>query len=99
VDREELVIKRVAGALRSTLREYDVVARISDWKFGMLLPEAEDGRMSAMPRIKKAIQTEVEEIRKRIKEVRVDLRFGHASYPEDGDDYEKLIFKSNILKL
>ncbi|NJD62121.1 MAG: diguanylate cyclase [Deltaproteobacteria bacterium] len=99
VDREEVVIKRVAGVLRSALREYDVVARISDWKFGMILPEAEDGRMSAMPRIKKAIQSEVEEIRKRIKDVRVDLRFGHASYPEDGDDHEKLIFKSNILKL
>ncbi|PWB65583.1 MAG: hypothetical protein C3F14_05280 [Deltaproteobacteria bacterium] len=99
VDREEVVIKRVAGVLRSALREYDVVARISDWKFGMILPEAEDGKMSAIPRIKKAIQSEVEEIRKRIKDVRVDLRFGHASYPEDGDDHEKLIFKSNILKL
>jgi diguanylate cyclase (GGDEF)-like protein len=99
VDREEVIIKRVANVLRGTLREYDVVARISDWKFGMILPEAEDGRMSAMPRIKKAIQSEVEEIRKRAKDVRVDLRFGHASYPEDGDDHEKLIFKSNILKL
>jgi hypothetical protein len=65
----------------------------------MILPEAEDGRMSAIPRIKKAIHTEVEEIRKRIKDVRVDLRFGHASYPEDGEDHEKLIFKSNILKM
>jgi hypothetical protein len=27
------------------------------------------------------------------------VRFGHASYPEDGDDHEKLIFKSNILKV
>jgi diguanylate cyclase (GGDEF)-like protein len=98
VDRGELVAKRLAGALRGSLREYDVVARISEWKFGMILPEAEDGRMSAIPRIKKAIHAEVEEIRKRIKDVRVDLRFGHASYPEDGDDHEKLIFKSNILK-
>jgi diguanylate cyclase (GGDEF)-like protein len=98
VDRGELVAKRLAGVLRGSLREYDVVARISEWKFGMILPEAEDGRMSAIPRIKKAIHAEVEEIRKRIKDVRVDLRFGHASYPEDGDDHEKLIFKSNILK-
>jgi len=99
VDRGEIVVKRLASVLRGSLREYDVVARISEWKFGMILPEAEDGRMSAIPRIKKAIHTEVEEIRKRIKDVRVDLRFGHASYPEDGDDHEKLIFKSNILKM
>jgi diguanylate cyclase (GGDEF)-like protein len=98
-DRGELVAKRLAAVLRGSVREYDIVARISDWKFGMILPEAEDGRMSAIPRIKKAIHAEVEEIRKRIKDVRVDLRFGHASYPEDGDDHEKLIFKSNILKM
>jgi len=26
------------------------------------------------------------------------VKFGHAAFPEDGDDHEKLIFKSNILK-
>lgn len=99
VDRGEIVIKRLATILRKTLREYDVVARISEYKFAMILPEAEDGRMSAIPRIKKSIQGEVEEIRNRVKDISVDLRFGHAAYPEDGDDHEKLIFKSNILKM
>jgi GGDEF domain-containing protein len=89
----------VAKAIRDSLREYDVVARISDRKFGMILPEAEDGKVSAIPRIKKAIATAADEIRKRNPEVRIDVRFGHASYPEDGDDHEKLIFKSNILKV
>jgi diguanylate cyclase (GGDEF)-like protein len=99
VDRGEIVMKRLANVLRKTLREYDVVARISEYKFAMILPEAEDGRMSAIPRIKKSIQGEVEDIRNRVKGISVDLRFGHASYPEDGDDHEKLIFKSNILKI
>lgn len=98
VDRGEVIIKRLSAVLRKSLREYDVVARISEWKFAMILPEAEDGRMSAIPRIKKSIQVEVDEIRSRVKDIRVDLRFGHASYPDDGDDHEKLIFKSNILK-
>ncbi len=65
----------------------------------MILPEAEDGKMSAIPRIKKAIAVEVDEIRKKSKDARVDVRFGHASFPEDGDDHEKMIFKSNILKM
>jgi hypothetical protein len=64
----------------------------------MILPEAEDGQMSAIPRIKKAIIDEVEEIRKSMKNIKVDVRFGHASFPDDGEDNEKLIFKSNILK-
>ncbi|MBI5419324.1 MAG: diguanylate cyclase [Deltaproteobacteria bacterium] len=99
VDRGEMVVKRLAAVIRASLREYDVVARISEWKFGMILPEAEDGKMSAIPRIKRAISGEVEDIRKKIKDVKVDLRFGHASFPEDGEDHEKLIFKSNILKM
>ncbi len=99
VDHGEPIVKRMAAVMKKTLREYDVVARISEWKFAMILPEAEDGRMSAIPRIKKSIQSEVEEIRKRIPGIQVDLRFGHASYPEDGDDHEKLIFRSNLLKM
>lgn len=98
VDREQWVIKRMAKAIRRALRGYDVVARISEWKFGMILPEAEDGKISAIPRIKKAIIDEGEEIRKGWKELKVDVRFGHASFPEDGEDHEKLIFKANILK-
>jgi GGDEF domain-containing protein len=98
LDREEWVIKRLAKVIRSALRSYDVVSRISDWKFGMILPEAEDGKMSAIPRIKKAILDEAEEIRGIMKELKVDVRFGHASFPDDGEDYEKLIFKSNLLK-
>jgi len=98
IDREEWVIQRMAKVFRSSLREYDVVARISEWKFGMILPEAEDGRMSAIPRIQKAIISQVEEMKSHMKGLSVDLRFGHAKYPEDGEDHEKLIFKSNILR-
>ena len=98
VDREEWVIKRLAKVIRTALRGYDVVARISDWKFGMILPEAEDGKMSAIPRIKKAIIDEMEGIRKSMKDIKVDVRFGHASFPEDGEEHEKLIFKANILR-
>jgi len=97
--RGDWVMKRVAKAIRESLREYDVVARISEGKFGMILPEAEDGKISAIPRIKKAIAVEADEIRLKSKDVRVDVRFGHATFPEDGDDHEKLIFKSNILKM
>lgn len=98
IDREEWVIKRLSKVIRTALRGYDVVARISEWKFGMILPEAEDGKMSAIPRIKKSILDEVEEIRRSMKDLKVDVRFGHAGFPEDGEDHEKLIFKSNILK-
>ncbi len=93
------ILKRIAKTIRKSLREYDVVARISETKFGIILPEAEDGRISAIPRIKRAIESEMEAIRSGGKDIRVDVKFGHATYPDDGDDYEKLIFKTNILKM
>ncbi len=98
LDHEEQLIRRVAKAIRATLREYDVVSRISEWKFGLILPEAEDGKISALPRIRKAITSEVEAIRKGLPDLKAEVRFGHASYPEDGDDHEKLIFRANVLR-
>jgi diguanylate cyclase (GGDEF)-like protein len=97
--RSDAVVKRVGKVIRLALREYDILARISDRKFAMLLPEADDGKTSAIPRIKKAIMEDLEEMRKTSRGVSADLRFGHASFPEDGDDHEKLIFKSNLMKM
>ncbi|NIO15770.1 MAG: diguanylate cyclase [Deltaproteobacteria bacterium] len=93
------IIKRLAGKIRGTLREYDVVARISESKFGIILPQAEDGKISAIPRIKKSIEDEIAVIKEEGKDIKVDIKFGHATYPDDGEEYEKLIFKTNILKL
>ncbi len=93
------IIKRIARNIRGTLREYDVVARISENKFGIILPQAEDGKISAIPRIKKSIEDEIGAIREEGKDIKVYIKFGHATYPDDGEEYEKLIFKTNILKL
>ena len=96
---ENQVMKRIAKTTRGTLREYDVVARINETKFGMILPETDEGNMSAVARISKAIKAEVEHIRSKVKDTVVDVRFGYAVFPDDGEDQEKLIFKSNILKV
>jgi diguanylate cyclase (GGDEF)-like protein len=93
------IIRRLAKNIRDTVREYDVVARISENKFGIILPEAEDGKISAIPRIKKSIEDEIGSIKEEGKDIKVDIKFGHAMYPDDGEEYEKLIFKTNILKL
>ncbi|HEY3489673.1 MAG TPA: diguanylate cyclase [Candidatus Deferrimicrobiaceae bacterium] len=97
--RADTVVKRIGSVIRLALREYDILARIGERKFAMLLPEAEDGKSSAIPRIKKAILADVDELRKGTRGITVDVRFGHAAFPEDGDDHEKLIFKSNLMKV
>jgi diguanylate cyclase (GGDEF)-like protein len=97
--RTDSAMKRIAHVIRDTLREYDILSRISESKFAMILPEAEDGKISAIPRIQRAIAAEADEIRKKYKGLRVDVRFGHAAFPEDGDNHEKLVFRSNLLRI
>lgn len=97
--RGDRIIRRLARNIRKTVREYDIVARISENKFGIILPEAEDGKISAIPRIKKSMENEIELIKGEGKHLKVDIKFGHATFPDDGEEYEKLIFKTNILKL
>jgi diguanylate cyclase (GGDEF)-like protein len=93
------VVRSISRTIRDTLREYDVVARISENKFGIILPEAEDGKISAIPRVKGSIEKEMERLEDGGKGLKVDIKFGQAIFPDDGEDYEKLIFKTNILKL
>lgn len=97
--RGDQVVRRISRTIRGALREYDVVARISENKFGIILPEAEDGKISAIPRVKRSIEDEMERLQKKGKGVKLDVKFGQALYPDDGEDYESLIFKTNILKL
>ncbi len=87
--RADWVMKQVAKAIRASLREYDIVARISEVKFGMILPEAEDGKISAIPRIKKAIAAEADEIRRRARDRARRGAVRPRLVPEDGDDHEK----------
>jgi len=96
---EDLVMKRMSKTIRGALREYDVVARINETKFGMILPETDEGNIGAISRVSKAIKQEVEQIRRKVKDTALDVRFGYAVFPDDGDDQEKLIFKSNIIQV
>lgn len=97
--RGDRIINRLGRVIRKTVREFDVVARISEHKFGILLPGAEDAKTSVIPRIKKSIENELEQVNDGGKDIKVDVKFGYATYPDDGEEYEKLIFKTNILKI
>jgi diguanylate cyclase (GGDEF)-like protein/putative nucleotidyltransferase with HDIG domain len=82
------VIKAVAGALSSCVREYDLVARMGGDEFVLLLPEV-DGEAAATKRIELAMA--VEALKKDFPQVEVSVSMGSASFPEDSRDVEKLM--------
>jgi CRP-like cAMP-binding protein len=60
-------------------------------KFGIILPEAEDGTISAIPRIENSVKKAMKELGALGAEVSLDVKFSQAVYPADGEDDESLL--------
>lgn len=98
-ERGAFLERRIAKVVRAGLRDYDIVAKIADGRFGMILPEAEDGTVSAIPRVRRAVEAEIEEIRRKVPSLSTIVRFGHAAFPDDGEERDALIFKANRMEI
>lgn len=89
--RYRKLIRAVADAVRDTLRDYDVVASVGEGRFAMILPQAEDGTVSATMRIRLAVERTVEEHRILLPGMDPETVFTTARYPEDGKDAADLL--------
>jgi diguanylate cyclase (GGDEF)-like protein/putative nucleotidyltransferase with HDIG domain len=82
------IIKAVGNALRGSVREYDLVARMGGDEFVLLLPGM-DASAAAAKRIELAMA--VENLRKDFPNIEVSVSMGSASFPDDSRDSEKLM--------
>jgi len=82
------IIKAVAGALQKSVRDYDLVARMGGDEFVLLLPGM-DAEAAALKRIDIAMA--VEKLNKEFPEIGVSVSMGAASFPQDSQDFEKLM--------
>jgi len=82
------VLKVVANALRTCLREYDFLARMGGDEFVVLLPGMgpED---AATKRVELAMA--VEKMAKGFPDIEVSISMGSASFPADGQNVEQLV--------
>ena len=85
--------RRIADGIRRTTRQYDVAGWMGRHKFAILLPEVESGAAAALARIRERLE---DEVRKHSPDGRLSLKFAHATYPDDGEKYEQLIFDNNL---
>jgi diguanylate cyclase (GGDEF)-like protein len=82
------VLRKLAGVVRATVRDEDVVARIEDDDFALILPGL--GRGSAR-QVAARLRSTVERFRFRVPEgddrgIAITLSLGAASYPTDADN-------------
>ncbi len=96
--RAERVLLRAADALKTSLREFDVLARTGEAEFQILLPDpgpAPEERITALAR------TVAEEIGRHtgVDGARPGLAFGYAIYPADGHDRETLTARTSVSRI
>ncbi len=87
--RGDLVLQGAAATLRKSLRTSDYAFRIGGDEFALLLPEADaEQALTLSRRVRSNYAAEIAEMNLGIP---VDLDYGVAVYPEDGDQKETLI--------
>jgi diguanylate cyclase (GGDEF)-like protein len=89
--RAERVLLRTADSLRTHLREFDVLARISESDFAALLPAPGTEPDEHVYQLSRAVADEVCKDPALNETLRVGLAFGYAVYPREADDAKELI--------
>jgi diguanylate cyclase (GGDEF)-like protein len=84
-------LRRVAQAIRTVVRDYDTVGRIAEQTFGIILPQVQNGMGSPIARIQEAIDREVEQQRQAGNVRNLQVRFSHATFPDDGASGEQML--------
>ena len=91
-----LVLRKLAGVVRATVRDEDVVARLEDDDFALILPGL--GRGSAR-QVAARLRSTVERFRFRVpggddRGIAITLSLGAASYPTDADNDGDLVARA-----
>jgi diguanylate cyclase (GGDEF)-like protein len=99
VDKQRRVVERLVAALRARSREFDVVGRLGDDEFAVLLPEPGAAPSERVTELARAVAEDVSKDEALNDPVRVSLAFGYASYPVDGTEPEALLARARIARI
>jgi GGDEF domain-containing protein len=90
-NRFQKMMKKVVEAIESSLREYDIIAAMDEGRFIMILPQAEDGTVSATVRVELAVEQALRGFRGKMPDAAPEISFSRVLYPEDGEDVGTLL--------
>jgi len=85
------VIQRLAEALRSQLRDFDVLGRLDRDEFAVLMPEPGRTPGERVFELARAVADTISKDEALNQPVRVGLAFGYGVHPADGDDRDSLL--------
>jgi GGDEF domain-containing protein len=89
--RTRRVIQQTVDALRSNLRDFDVLGRTGDAEFTVLLPDPGFSAGERVFALARAVADEVSKDESLNDPTRITMGFGYAVYPTEGADREALL--------
>jgi diguanylate cyclase (GGDEF)-like protein len=98
-EKAERAVLRVAEALRARSRDFDVLGRLGDNEFAVLLPEPGAAPADRITELARAVAEDVSKDEEINEPVRVSLAFGYASLPEDGTDKDALLSRARSARI
>ncbi len=93
--RAERVVFRIADALRTQLRDFDVLARTGEGEFTVLMPEPGAAPEEAVAKLARAVADDIAKDDALNEPVRVGLAFGYAVHPDDGVDRDGMLARAS----
>jgi diguanylate cyclase (GGDEF)-like protein len=97
--RAERVLKRTADALRSHLRDFDVLGRTGEAEFTALLPEPGGMPEEHIAALARAIADDVAKDDRLNDPVRIALTFGYAVHPAEGRTRPDLEARARVARI
>jgi GAF domain-containing protein len=88
------VVERLVFALRARSRDFDVIGRLADDEFAVLLPDPGAAPSERVTELARAVAEDVSKDEALNDPVRVRLTFGYATYPVDGVEADALLVRA-----
>jgi GGDEF domain-containing protein len=93
------VVDRTVDALRTHLRDFDVMGRTGRGEFTILLPDPGYSAGERVYALARAVADEISKDDDLNDPIRVALGFGYALYPTEGADREALLARAAVPRI
>ncbi|MFB3118338.1 MAG: GAF domain-containing protein, partial [Myxococcota bacterium] len=97
--RAREVVQRTVEALRTHLRDFDVMGRTGNGEFTILLPDPGHSAGERVHALARAVADEVSKDDALNDPIRVALGFGYALYPTDGSERQALLTRARMPRI
>jgi len=95
--RKDLV-KRIAGIVRETFRNVDIIVRVERAKFAILMPDTGERAYEAITRLSQNISVVKIKSLDSGKVTPLTVRVGYSNFPEDAKEADELLAKASQMK-